>query len=290
MATPLDVEVPGGRLHAMTWGDATSPAVLLIHGITASHVAWTGVAEALSNAFVLAPDLRGRGASSDLGGPYGMARHAQDMVALLDAAGVERAVVVGHSMGGFVSLVLARRHPERVSRLVLVDGGPPLPIPEDVPAELVLKAVVGPALDRLATTFPTREAYLDFWRAHPAFEGQWSPMVEAYADYDLVGEPPTLRSRVNPDAVTGDGVDSLTGPDLPDAMSNVTHPVVLLLAARGMLNEPAPLYPPEVVDPWLATTPGLTARRVEDVNHYTILFNPVGVAEVVAEIKAALTP
>ena len=52
---------------------------------------------------LIAPDLRGRGRSNTLPGPFGMTRHADDMAAVLDFLGVPRAVVVGHSMGGFVS-------------------------------------------------------------------------------------------------------------------------------------------------------------------------------------------
>ncbi|MGK3816897.1 alpha/beta fold hydrolase, partial [Enterococcus faecium] len=56
---------------------------------------------------LLAPDLRGRGRSADLSGPFGMSAHSDDLAAILDAAGVDRALIVGHSMGAFVSAVFA---------------------------------------------------------------------------------------------------------------------------------------------------------------------------------------
>jgi pimeloyl-ACP methyl ester carboxylesterase len=218
-----------------------------------------------------------------------MTRHADDIVALLDAQGIDRAVIVGHSMGGFVSVVLARRHPDRLSRLVLVDGGPPLPIPAGMSAATALHAVVGPAIDRLAMTFPDRQAYHAFWRAHPAFAGHWSALVEAYVGYDLVGEPAHLHSRTNAQAVEADAPDFfVTGPTLPEAMLNLQHPTTLLLAERGMLNEPTPLYRRQTIDEWLVRLPNLTARIVHDVNHYTILWDPKGITAVVAEIRAAL--
>ncbi len=288
----LAVDVPGGRLHAAVWGPPAAPdvpTVLLLHGITGSYMAWNGFVGALPDVRLIVPDLRGRGASAAMAGPYGMARHADDMAALLDAAGVGQAVVVGHSMGAFVALVMARRHPERVSRLVLIDGGFPLPVPEGVPVEALLQAVIGPAIDRLKMTFPSREAYRDFWRAHPALAGGWSRVVEAYVDYDLVGEPPALRSRVNAEAVNGDGADSLTGADLPDAVMHRTRPGVLLAAEFGMLGAPPPLYPQELIDTWLASSEGLTARRIAGVNHYTILFDPRAIEEIAAEIRAAVS-
>jgi pimeloyl-ACP methyl ester carboxylesterase len=97
------------------------PAILFIHGYPLDHTVWAPQLEALDGWRRIAPDLRGMGQSDapDLG--YGMATYAEDLVALLDALGVDRAVVAGLSMGGYVALELLRRWRERVSGLVLVD-------------------------------------------------------------------------------------------------------------------------------------------------------------------------
>ena len=102
------------------------PTVVAIHGITGNHRCWPYLVETLPGARVVAPDLRGRGRSAGIAGPFGMARHADDIVAVLDALEVSSAVIVGHSMGGYVALVTADRHENRVRSLVLVDGGLPL--------------------------------------------------------------------------------------------------------------------------------------------------------------------
>ncbi|WP_425470408.1 alpha/beta fold hydrolase [Streptomyces diacarni] len=81
----------------------------------------------LPGASLYAPDLRGRAASADLPGPYGLAAHVADVLALLDHLGQRRAVLIGHSMGGFVAALAAARHPSRVAGTVLVDGGLPFP-------------------------------------------------------------------------------------------------------------------------------------------------------------------
>ena len=76
---------------------------------------------------LLTPDLRGRGTAAGWGPPYGMARHAADLAGLLDERNVtEPVVVAGHSMGGFVAVVMAHLFPDRVRSLVLVDGGLPV--------------------------------------------------------------------------------------------------------------------------------------------------------------------
>lgn len=59
-----------------------------------------------------------------------MSRHSDDVAALLAELGMERALPVGHSMGAFVSVVVAHRHPQLMNRLILVDGGLPLEIPD----------------------------------------------------------------------------------------------------------------------------------------------------------------
>ncbi len=275
------VPVPGGELTAVRWGEQP-PAALAVHGITASHLAWAEVAGAAGS--LLAVDLRGRGASSDLPGPYGLARHADDLVAVLDAAGIERTVVAGHSMGGFVAVLLALRHPHRVSRLVLVDGGLPLAEPPPgMSTEEVLRATLGPALERLERRFASRQAYRAYWQAHPAFAGAWNELVQAYVDYDLVGEPPAMRSRTNVDAVRADHLDMLTG--YPQQLAGLQHPAVFLRAPRGLLDQPEGLYPEQALSAWSGRLPHLTGRTVPGVNHYTILFDRAAADAVAAELR-----
>lgn len=277
----LLVPVTGGELFAESWGQGV-PA-LAIHGITASHLSWANVAARVPA--LVAVDLRGRGASAGLPGPWGMRRHAEDMVRVLDATGVDRAVVAGHSMGGFVALVLAHRYPDRVARLVLVDGGLPLPVPAGVPQEDLLETLIGPAVQRLSMTFASRADYHDFWRQHPALGPWWSPAVQDYVDYDLVGEPPTMRSRTSAEAVREDSVDLYTGSSLPEALAGLRHPAVLLRAERGLFNQPEPLYPAEVVAQAQAQLPTLTSYLVPDTNHYTITLSESGAEAVAAEIR-----
>lgn len=278
----IQVPVEGGELHCRVWGD-DGPVVLAAHGITASHVEWGLVGEALAGEVrLVAPDLRGRGASNGLPGPYGMGRHADDLMSVLDHVGQERAVIVGHSMGAYVATATAARHPDRVAAAVLVDGALPLPLPEGLTVDQALELVIGPAMARLSMTFESREAYRDFWRVHPAF-AEWTPLVEAYVDYDLVGEEPELRSRVNADAVRGDSADTLTPGVVADALLRTQCPAVLIRAETGMLAAPPALFPDEVVAEWVQRLPTLEDRgAVPGTNHYTAVVGEAG-AKVVAE-------
>ena len=79
----------------------TTPTILAVHGVTASHKAWAYLAAALPDVRIIAPDLRGRGRSNSLPAPYGMPSHAEDLAAVLAELAPGPVVVVGHSMGGF---------------------------------------------------------------------------------------------------------------------------------------------------------------------------------------------
>ena len=100
------------------------PALVLVHGITSSAQTWEPVFERLAERHtVVAPDLLGHGASAKPRGDYSLGAYASGIRDLLLAIGVERATVVGHSLGGGIAMQLAYQYPERVERLVLVDSG-----------------------------------------------------------------------------------------------------------------------------------------------------------------------
>jgi len=275
----LDVPVDGGDLRVLLWGNGKRVAVA-VHGITASAMSWQAVARQMPAGWTLAaPDLRGRGHSAGLSGPYGLGQHAADVAAVLRHLG-GRPVLAGHSMGAYVALLTRDAHPQQVRRLVLVDGGLPLPVPDGTDIE----TVIGPALTRLRQTFPDTEAYLDFWRAHPALADHWTADVEAYLRYDLTGEDGHLRSRVVEDAVRVDGAEVLTEKPFAEALGRLTEPTRLLTAPAGMFGAPPGLIPAEAVAAWQERAPKLRPQLVPGANHYTIVFERQYAAEVAAAI------
>lgn len=292
MSDRLDVAVEGGRLAAYRLGAAAgagAPLVLAIHGITSTSRTWLATSRALGDRAALAAvDLRGRGRSAGLPPQVGLDAHVRDMLAVLDAAGLERAVVVGHSLGAYIAARLATAHPERVARLVLVDGG--LTIPESVGAEpaAFVQAFLGPTFERLEMTFPDVAAYQAWWARHPAVAGADVSRadLDAYAAYDLVGEPPHLRSAITAQVVRDDGLDLFGEPDA----GRLTVPAVFLCAPRGMVDDPHPMQPLADVQAWAAADP---ERRevieVPDTNHYTIAWGAHGAAAVADAIAAAVS-
>lgn len=284
------VPVPGGSLEVHRWParEPGAPVVLAAHGITANGLSWARVAGHLDGRVtLLAPDLRGRAGSAAVAGPFGPARHADDLAAVLDHVGVDSVVLAGHSMGAFVACVAAVRHPARVRGLVLVDGGVGFPVPDGVDVDAVLTAVIGPAMTRLLMTFPDRGAYRDFWREHPAFRGHWSAAVEAYVDHDLTGEPPALRSSCSLDAVRADGEALIRDADTLAAVHRLPVPAVLLWAGRGLQDEPQGLYDAGRLAAASLDPERVTTVEVPDTNHYSIVVGEPGARAVADRILAA---
>ena len=282
------VPVEGGDLTVWEWGPVDGPVLIGLHGITAHGRSFRALAAALPAHRVLAPDLRGRGGSRDITGPFSMAAHADDVARVAEAAGIEEAVVLGHSMGAFAALVTAHRHPSLVSRLVLVDGGLPLALPEALlalPTEDLIAAVIGPALTRLRMTFSSKEEYRAMWREHPALAPDWNPIIEDYVDDDLIGEAPELRPGAVEEAVLRDGESELVHDDVERAIEALRVPVTLLPATYGLLAADAPpLYADDQLEAFAAAHDDVRVVRVPDVNHYTIMLTERGVQAVAAEI------
>lgn len=102
-------------------GDPSGVPVVFIHGITDSHLSYAPVLEALPSRFhAFAVTMRGHGASSKPAGHYAPEDMAADVIAFLDTQKIERAIIVGHSMGSLVARCVAEANPERMTGLVII--------------------------------------------------------------------------------------------------------------------------------------------------------------------------
>ena len=289
-AARFDVPVAGGALHVARAGpasDASERVVLAVHGVTASLMTFRTLARELNgDVAFLAPDLRGRGRSAALPGPYGIAQHVDDMLAVLDHVGATRAVLVGHSMGAYVVERLAAEHPERAAGLVLLDAGLPFPLPED-PSQ-VLQDIVGSSVLRLSITFPSVEQYIRGWQAHPAFLHAWSEDVDAYARYDLEDNGGGARAIASADAVQADSTEMVLDEHTRLALERVRAPIHLLRAEHGLFDDD-PLIPADELHAFAAAHPSVRVEEVPGVNHYTLVMGASpGPARVAAAIERAV--
>lgn len=112
------------RLHYLDWGNRSAPTLILVHGGQDHARSWDWTAQALSRDYhVIVPDLRGHGDSAwSAEGAYPMANFVYDLAHLVDQIGSDRATLIGHSLGGSVVLRYAGLFPERVEKLVAIEG------------------------------------------------------------------------------------------------------------------------------------------------------------------------
>jgi pimeloyl-ACP methyl ester carboxylesterase len=272
------VPVAGGTLRLARAGfpaEEANGVVLAVHGITSSLMVWRTIARDLTSRLdicLLAPDLRGRGQSARLPGPYGFAAHTADLLAVLDYARVERAVLVGHSMGAYAIARLAAEHPERAAAVVLVDGGMPYADAPEGDPDVVLEEAAEPLTERLHKTFASVDAYVDHWAAHPAFTNAWGDDVEAYARYDVEGEPGSMRSVVAESGVMVDLNELLFDEATRTALDRVRAPIHVVRAARGLLDEPEkPLIEADYLTDFAAKRLDVSVECVPRANHYTVV-------------------
>jgi pimeloyl-ACP methyl ester carboxylesterase len=297
------IELAEGHLaiHDLTVGTAgpDAPVVLAAHGITANGLSWQRVAEEVDRRHgsgvvrFLAPDLRGRGDSRSAPGPYGLAAHAADLASIASVFAAAP-VLVGHSMGAFVAALAADLHPDRFAGVVLVDGGVAFPIAPDLDLDATLRAVIGPAMDRLSMRFADPAAYLDFWGEHPALgpvlRGPGGEAARRYIEHDLVDDGSgQWRSTCVLEAVRADGADVLADPETHAAVRHLADrgvPVELLWARRGMFDEPQGLYDPTRLA--ALEVPEQVRLTEVDANHYDIVLGDTGVTAVADAIDRQL--
>jgi pimeloyl-ACP methyl ester carboxylesterase len=297
------IELPEGSIaiHDLSLGSPPpdAPVVLAVHGITANGLSWRRVADEIGHRHgpgavrVLAPDLRGRGDSRSAPAPYGLGAHVDDLVSVATAFAATP-VLLGHSMGAFISALAAARHPERFSGAVLVDGGLAFPVPDDLDVDAALQSVIGPAMDRLSMRFPDPAAYLDFWSQHPALgpvlHGPGGDAARAYIEHDLVEDAPgEWRSTCVLDAVRADGADVMADRETHGALRAAVADGVgteLVWAERGLLDEPQGLYDESRLEA-LGVPSEVRVTRV-DANHYDVILGERGVEAVVDAVDRQL--
>lgn len=260
--------------------------VVALHGITANHVTFIGIAERLAGRRPLfALDLRGRGDSDKPVTGYGMEQHARDVAAAmrslgLGPMGLGPSLIVGHSMGGFVATALAAQAPELVSGLLLVDGGLAIKPSGDTPANEHVRAALAERINQLVRTYESREAYRAFWKAQPTFPPEeWNPWIEAFLDYEIGGEGP-VQPKALQAAVIADLKEGVSTEAILNRSRALRVPVTLVRAETGFTNAQPPLYPDAIMDEIRTYAPNLRDRRIEGTTHYTVMLGNRGASEV----------
>ena len=212
-----DVRLHGHRVVYRIGGDVGSdrPVLLLVHGMAGSSATWRAVLPGLTrHCTVIAPDLPGHGQSDKPPTDYSLGAHANMLRDLMIALGVERASVVGQSLGGGVAMQLAYQHPQRCERLVLVSSGG---LGSEVswmlralalPGAELLMPVLFPSFLREAGNTVSRGLARLGWRA-PHLEQEWRAYVSLTQPDNRLSFLRTLRAVVDAGGQTVSAHDKL---------------------------------------------------------------------------------
>ena len=240
------------------------PAIVAVHGLTSNHTVWYSIADALDGSHrILAPDLRGRGDSDKPATGYSLAHHAADLRALLDHFRLARAILMGHSLGAHIAVRFATLHPDRVSKLVLFDGG------LDVRAEIL--DALAPAINRLGVEFPSLEKFLATLQDLPMFAGRWNDYLARHYTYDVEPGPGGgVRSKVARHAIEEE-VANLQRTRLWVWHHQLAAPTLLFRAPDGLLRADDCLMTQEEAEAMAHAIPDCRLVVVPRTNHYTVV-------------------
>ena len=270
MTEPIMKKVKGDGLeiNLAIWEGKGKP-ILFIHGITANCRCWDVFASLLSPTYhVMAMDLKGRGQSDKPPTGYSIDHHLKDINCLLDDLGLEQAVIAGHSLGAFITLVFGAEYPERTDRIILVDGG------GDLSEEQINNVFEGirPSLERLVQVFPSEDGYLETMKQAPYIQ-PWSPAIETYYRYEITDTEGGVRTNIDPLHIQeeAENVRKLKAASFYPKLSCKT---LILRATNGLFSQDDLLLPEDVVERMLREIPTATRFDVEGVNHYGIIFQP----------------
>jgi pimeloyl-ACP methyl ester carboxylesterase len=276
-AETLNLPLPSGTLRAHRFGPAGAPLVVCVHGLSANSRSFDFLGESLASKdrAVVAIDLRGRGWSDvTRAGTYGWANHAKDVLDAADALGAERFDFVGHSMGAYVGMELARQAAHRVGRIVLIDA---VGLPEAAAMPPILAAV-----QRLGAVHADADAYVAAVRRLGTVE-PWSKYWDQHYRYDLVPARGGVSPRTHAGAVLEDIAYAST--QQPYRLwGSLAMPSLLVRAARPLGTSTGFIVSAADRDRFVAQVRG--ARAVEvDANHYGVITH----ADTAAHVRSFLS-
>jgi non-heme chloroperoxidase len=207
LLSSADAQLTSGiRLRYAFQGPQFGPAIVLLHGYSDSALSFGRVLPLLPpDLRVVAPDLRGHGDSARPPAGYRITDLADDVLQLMDALQIPRAVVVGHSMGSFVAQAIAERSPQQVASLVLVGSAPSAANSAVAELSAVVQAMEDPvdaefvsAFQRGSVVLPVPEAFMAAAIANslrmPA--AVWKQVLAGLIEYRPASVRPAIRTLV----------------------------------------------------------------------------------------------
>ncbi|WP_163559454.1 alpha/beta hydrolase [Halomonas sp. NO4] len=283
MAEPDSLHLASGRLAALAWGEPEAPTWLALHGWLDNAASFSRLAPRLVERLsvrVVALDFSGHGESAHRAGDYALWDYCHDVLDAADALGLERLTLLAHSMGAGVACLLAAALPERVARLLLVDGLGAVTTPAaEVPAQLRKGLLAARRTPSPPPRYPDNEMAvaarvaggvtpIDAATAEPLVRRNLEPLPDGHrrlrTDGRLLWPSPLRLSPEQARAV----------------LAAIRCPALLIEGENGILGERAPAAMAR------AALPGLVRRVVPGGHHLHL--EPAAVSAVVESIVAWL--
>jgi len=241
--------------------------LILLHGFPFNSSLWQHQMRSLSDAYrVIAPDLRGFGRSEAAEDIYEMTLLAQDVLHLLDTLAIKKAVIMGHSMGGYVTLALWRLAAERFSALGLIashvwaDSDAQRQGREQLIAQVMERgaaAVVEALLPRL-----------------------FAPKLRK--DAPIVNQARTMMLAARPTSLTSALRGMMRRPDSSDLLPQIAVPTLI------MCGDSDPIVPPERAEQMARLLPNATLVTIQNAAHMPMLEQPQATATAIRHFLAAI--
>ncbi|HEY3416617.1 MAG TPA: alpha/beta fold hydrolase [Armatimonadota bacterium] len=240
--------------------------LLLLHAFPMDGRMWREQHVLADIAHVIIPDLRGVGRSSVTPPPYTMEMLGRDMFALLNSLEIDRAVVMGDSLGCYVAFSMYEMHPERFKALVLTDTRPQADNPET--KERRQRTVEG--LRAEGTSFLSSR-----------IDDLFSPVTHAERP-ELVAEFKAIAMEQNPEGLAGETLAMATRPDRLKLLPAIRVPTLVLC---GVDDKPAP---PDIMQEMARMIPGARFHLIPRAGHLSSLENPDEVNRLLRDFLASL--
>lgn len=236
--------------------------IIAIHGLTGTHKNMHYYAERFKGEYrFIAVDLRGRGNSAETDPEPSIFKHAEDILGLIKELKIENPILLGHSMGAFISSIVASKL-DSVKAVVLLDGAATMSDHQ--------QAIVKPSLGRLSKEYQSQEHYVEEIKGIYSNLGiTWNDVMQETVEYEVgqVGdhwENKSTESRILAD------FESFYQYDPKEVCSKINCPV-LIVYAEGDIGKMPPLFYLSDYEETQANTPNIETV-ISDCNHYTMVF------------------
>ncbi|PLT33525.1 alpha/beta fold hydrolase [Bacillus sp. V5-8f] len=240
----------------------TKGTIIAIHGLTGTHRNMHYYAEKFKGHYrIIAVDLRGRGNSAATDEETSIFKHAEDIIALIKELQIENPILLGHSMGAFISAIVASKLAS-VKAVILLDGAAKMSDNQ--------RAIVQPSLGRLSKEYESREHYMaEIKSIYHNLGIAWNETLQQTVEYEVGPVGGHWENKSNEERILAD-FNSFYTYDPQEVSSRIECPV-LLVYAKANIGAMPPLFNLSDYEETQEYTKHLKTV-VSDCNHYTMVF------------------